>query len=139
VALLAVVACTRPERAAPSAPGSEPTVVVPLLQATGAAPDEHDTSDEPPRASARPTASALPAGEPTLEIVVDAGGPIRVAGVAVASDDELVSRVRDALARSGRHDGVIRAHPSVAYAEVVRVMDRAREGGLTDVTFAVLR
>lgn len=138
VALLTVVACARPDGATPSAPTAQPKVVVSLPAPSGAPLEERDRADEPPRPDPPATASASPAAAAVLEIQVDARATVRVAGVRVASDAELVSRVRAVLARNGRHDGLIRAHPSVAYAEVVRVMDLARQGGLTEVTFAVL-
>lgn len=68
---------------------------------------------------------------------VNADGTYAVGGQPVSGEREITERARDAVKKSPGVRAVIRADKSVTYQRVIGVMDALKQGGISEMAFAV--
>jgi biopolymer transport protein ExbD len=73
----------------------------------------------------------------TLTIDLAAGGAIFANGDEMSGETQLRQVARSALARQPKVRAVIRADGSIAYGQVIHLLDLLRQEGITQIAFAV--
>ena len=73
-----------------------------------------------------------------LSVIVPARGPMLVNGAALASDEALGARAREALAGDPELRAVIAADGSIPHRRIIRVLDLLRGAGVSRVAFGAL-
>jgi biopolymer transport protein ExbD len=84
-----------------------------------------------------PKAASGQAVQEILAVEVTAAGGVRVDGVPLGSDDELIGKARAGLRRTRELRAVIQADTAVPHGRVVHVLDRLRQAGIVKVGFGV--
>jgi biopolymer transport protein ExbD len=70
-------------------------------------------------------------------VELDKSGAVAVNGKKVESDDAVQAQAKDAIAKNPDVRAVINADEAVAHGKVVRVMDAAKQAGMTRIAFGV--
>ena|SRR6185369_15044326 len=84
-----------------------------------------------------PKAASGEAIQEILSIELDAGGTIRIDGVSILLDSELIATARDRVRRKRELRAVIQADGGVPHRRIIHVLDQLRQAGLVKVGFGV--